>query len=83
MAESYEVAIKCAYDNSDYERTYTFDVATIEELEKCQGKVQALNASLAAGTDGGLSAFFIAEDGSPLYRITEMQTRAVEETIIY
>lgn len=83
MAERFEVSFKCAYNNSDYERTYNFDVETGEELEKCQGKVQAINASLTAGTDGGLSAFFVAEDGAPLYRITEMQTKATEETIIY
>jgi len=50
------------YKDTDFTRQYTFDNLTEEQCTGLKAKVQAFNASLEAGTAGGLSAFFISDD---------------------
>lgn len=50
------------YTGTDFTRKYTFDDLTDEACENLKANVLGLNASLEAGTAGGLSAFFISDD---------------------
>ena len=50
------------YTNTDFTRRYKFDNITQEQCTNLKSNVKAINASLAGGTAGGLSAFFISDD---------------------
>lgn len=58
------VQIDCSYTNTDYERSYRMNNVNQADLSTVDSKVQAINASLSAGTAGGLSSTFISEDFS-------------------
>lgn len=59
------VQIDCSYSNTDYERSYRMNNVNQNDLSTVDSKVQAINASLAAGTAGGLSSTFVSEDFTP------------------
>ena len=50
------------YTNTDFTRKYKFEGLTTEQCTALKNHVKAINASLAGGTAGGLSAFFISDD---------------------
>lgn len=50
------------YSNTDFSRNYKINGIAPEIMPNVESKVEALNASLAAGTAGGLSAVLIADD---------------------
>ena len=50
------------YTNTDFTRKYKFEGLTTAQCTTLKTKVRAINASLAGGTAGGLSAFFISDD---------------------
>ena len=58
--------IEFGYDGSDFKRTYAIEmadsIAANDRNNFVRSAVKAINASLSAGTDGGLSDFFVAED---------------------
>ena len=56
------VAFKFGYTNTDEKRQYTFSGISAASLSGIETGMQAINASLAAGTDGGLSTFFRSDD---------------------
>ena len=62
MSEKQSVSLTFGYSNTDETRTYKFDVGSLSALELCKGKILAVNASLKAGTDGGLADFFRSDD---------------------
>ena len=58
--------LEFGYDGSDFKRTYTIEmadsIAANDRNNFVRSAVQAINASLSAGTSGGLDDFFVAED---------------------
>lgn len=58
--------LEFGYDGSDFKRTYAIElndsIAAADRNNYVRSAVQAINASLSAGTDGGLSDFYIADD---------------------
>ena len=50
------------YAGTEFTRKYEFDGLTDEQCTALKSKVKALNASIAGGTDGNLSEFFISDD---------------------
>ena len=50
------------YTNTDFTRRYKFEGLTQTQCTNLKSNVKAINASLAGGTAGGLSAFFISDD---------------------
>lgn len=62
MSETRSVTMTFGYSNTDVTRKYKFDVVSEEALEAAKDKILAINASLKAGTDGGLSTFFRSDD---------------------
>lgn len=51
-----------SFTGTDFTRKYKFDDLTQAQCEALKTNVKAINASLTAGTAGGLSAFFISDD---------------------
>ena len=58
------IKLTCGYEDTDFTRVVTIsDVdSTAAAVETVRAKVQAVNTSLAGGTDGGLSDFFRSDD---------------------
>lgn len=50
------------YSDTDFKREYKLNVADSVASADIKSAILGLNASLAGGTAGGLSAFFIADD---------------------
>lgn len=50
------------YTGTTFTRKYKFDGLTQTQCTNLATNVKAINASLKAGTAGGLSAFFISDD---------------------
>ena len=68
------------YGDSDFTRTYSFEIAD-SLVSAAKGKIIGINDSLTAGTAGGLSSFFISDDGDNFTGITAAQIE--ESTITY
>lgn len=62
MAKENFVTITLGFGGTTETRKYKFDDVDDSDLEDVKTKVQALNASLAAGTDEGLAEFFRSDD---------------------
>lgn len=56
------VKITLGYNGTDFQRNMKFDDVANSALSGVKTKCKAVNASLAAGTAGGLSTFFLADD---------------------
>lgn len=56
------VTLKFGYTGTDFTRQYKIEDVATAELENVKSKVLAVNASLKAGTDGGLADFFHSDD---------------------
>lgn len=90
MAEqNITVNVKLGYKNTDFTRTYGIDDVARADLELIQDKIDAINASISAGTDGGMSSFFLAddydstEDIGTMIGIIEAEAVIIEEELIY
>ena len=84
---AYTLDLTCAYEGTDFTRIYRFDVDdTIATADIVSG-VEAINASLSAGTADGLDEFFVADDfdgtNGKLSRITKVETNVNTSTVIY
>lgn len=85
------VIFKFGYTNTDQKRQYTFSGVSAAALPGIESGMQAVNASLAAGTDGGLSSFFRSDDFDNstatvvgvFNQITEARIESVEEIKIF
>ena len=60
MANS--VTMTLGYTGTDFTRKFKIDNVDAGALSSVKGKILAINASIAGGTDGGLSDFFRADD---------------------
>lgn len=58
--------ITFGYDGTDFKRNYALEladsIAPADRNDFVRNAVKAINASIAGGTDGGMSAFFLADD---------------------
>ena len=63
----------------EFTRGYNFTVAD-SLASACKDKIKAINTSLEAGTAGGLSTFFVSDDG--LSNFTKITYAALESTEI-
>ena len=81
------IQMRFAYTGTDFTRDYTIDGISSAALSQAQAKILAINASLAASTDGGLSDFFLADDfdgtNGKLNKIISATAKTVEETYIF
>lgn len=90
MADVYNSAtMTMAYKNTDFTRTYTFSGISAASLSGIESAIVAVNTSLAAGTDDGLSDFFRADDYDSannigqLSKISKVKIESVEEVYIF
>ena len=60
----YSIKLTLGYGNTDFERKLTLSGvdSVTAATETVRSKVQAINDSLAGGTDAGLSTFFRSDD---------------------
>ena len=85
------VIMKFGYTNTDEKRQYTFSGVSASALPGIEAGMQAINASLAAGTDGGLSTIFRSDDFDDstatvvgvFNKINEIRIESVEEVKIF
>lgn len=54
--------ITLGYSNTDFTRQYKIEHDAIGTPEQAEAAINALNASIAGGTDGGFADFFRADD---------------------
>lgn len=80
MANS--IVIKMAFEDTDETRQVTFDSLPAEAINPAPllNRINALNASLAAGTSGGLNEFFLSNDGDEFVSISSAYTVSETET---
>lgn len=87
MSESRSIELTFGYNGTDFTRNYTIDGISAAALSSAKSKILAINESLAASTDGGLSDFFLADDfdgsNGKFNRIISATARVVEETYIF
>ena len=62
MSETRSVKMTFGFSNTDFTRSYKFDVVSASAMSAVKNKILGINASLTAGTDGGLSTFFRSDD---------------------
>lgn len=81
---TYYITLDLSYNNTDLNRKLVIpDVAEADAaLATVRNKVQAINDSLAGGTDDGLSTFFRADDGSLLNKISAFTVSSEEVTTL-
>ena len=89
MSIKNSVMLEFGYTNTDFKRTYTIDGLSAAALPNIESKILAINASLTAGTDDGLGAFFRSDDFNAstntgtFNKITSAKIESVEETYIF
>ena len=69
-------------NNSAQTRQYSFGDVADSLIADVKDNILAVNASLTGGTAGGLSSFFIDDDGNNFTGITAAQIVAESETVI-
>lgn len=72
------VKLVFSYEDTEYTRNYNLEADDSISSGDCKAKILAINASLAASTDGGLADFFVGEYGESLVKISD--ARLVETT---
>lgn len=91
MADKRSVTLTLGFTNTDFTRKYKITDVDASALSTISTKVNAINASLAGGTDGGLADVFRADDydasnaQNPIgkfNRIVAAQSDVVSETAI-
>ena len=75
----YSVKLTFGYSNSDQTRQLNFSNVAESLIPDIKDNVLAINDSIAAGTDGGLTSFFKDDDGNNFSGITAAQI--VSETV--
>lgn len=80
MATTNTVKMTFTYaDNKS--RNYEFSCAA-DDLIDVEYKINAINASISAGTDDGFKQFFISDDGAMTTKISTAQIISVTETVL-
>lgn len=60
-----KVSLDIGYTGTDFSRRYTMSGVSNAQLASVESACNAINASLTAGTAGGLSSTFISDDFNP------------------
>ena len=84
MSTDVTLSFKLNYHESEQKRSYSISglsLATLD-VDSIRTGAQNINDSLTAGTDGGMSAFYVDDDGNYLTKLTELQLVSVTETPI-
>lgn len=68
-----------AYEGTNFTRNYDFEIED-EFKADAKNKVLAINASMEAGTAGGLSTFFVSDNGENFIKISSAKIITVTET---
>ena len=69
------------YDESELSRQYSFEVAD-SLASACKDKIKAINTSLAGGTAGGLSSFFLSDNEENFSAITYAALESSETLVL-
>lgn len=83
------VSFTLGYTNTDKTRTYSFNGVSSTALTSVESKIQAINESLAGGTDNGLGVFFRSNDYDAsqskgiFNKIVSARIESVQETYIF
>lgn len=72
--------LKFGYHNSDQKRSYTFSDVAESIVPDIKDTIMDINDSLTGGTAGGLSSFFIDDNGNNFAQIEEAQLTVTTET---
>ena len=75
-----KVSLDFGYTNTDFKRRYTMGGVSTDQFPNVETAVNAINASLAAGTTGGPSSTFISDDFAPDQNIGYLQK--IERAVI-
>lgn len=73
--------LTAGYGDSDFTRTYSFEIAD-SLVADAKTKIIGINDSLAAGTAGGLSSFFVSDDGDNFTGFVAAQVESTEITYL-
>lgn len=81
------VELTFGYNGSDFKRTVELEANDSITAADVKSAVNAINASLAGGTDGGLGDFFLADDfdgtNGKFNKIVAAKHKVTTETVIY
>lgn len=80
MATSNTVKMTFTYAD-DKSRNYEF-ACDEDALWDVEDKINAINASIVAGTDDGFKQFFISDSGAMTKKISSAQIISVTETVL-
>lgn len=75
----YSVKLTLGYSNSEQNRQLTFSDVAESLIPDVKDNIIAINDSIEAGTDGGLTSFFKDDDGNNFSGITAAQI--IAETV--
>ena len=78
---SKKLKLTFGYADTDVTRVYAFDVADSITAD-CKDAIIDINDSLQGGTDGGLSSFFVSDEGDNFTLITAAQLEEVNKTVL-
>ena len=70
------------YADTEETRQYAFDVADSIVASDIKTAVLSVNDSLKNHTDGGLSDFYVSEEGDVFTLITDAQLEVVNKTVL-
>ena len=70
------------YADTDFTRQYNWEVAESIQPETLKAGILAINQSLANGTAGGLSSFFVSDEGDNFVTICAAQLEVTETTVL-
>ena len=79
---SNSVSLTFGYKDTDFTRIYKLENVTNAALSSVKANIQAINASLTGGTAGGLSTFFVSDDGDAFTGIVAAQIDSTTTTNI-
>lgn len=82
MADNSIIASLKYSDNKSRVLTIADVADSVMSAETVETKVKAINASLSAGTAGGLSSFFLSDEGGYLVELSEVKLKSVTTTPI-
>ena len=74
MSATNSVTLTFGYEDTNFTRRYKFEDVSAAGLSGIVARIKAINESLAGGTDGGLSTFFLSDEGDNFTGIIAAQS---------
>ena len=78
---SKKLKLTFGYEDTEFTRDYNFEVAD-SITASCKDIILDINASLKAGTDGGLGEFFISDEADNFVSIVGGQLETTDITVL-